>query len=130
MPRSRFSIALYLILVFASGILVGVVSHSLYATTTTASANSVNEFRKRYLEGMRTVVGANEQQIAEVTKILDDTKRMFDELAAREQPLHQQIQEEHIQKIRAILTDKQRVAYDNWRAERNRAQAAAKASKQ
>src|ERR1700679_3657803 len=77
MPRSRISIALYLILVFASGILVGVVSHRLYATTTTASANSspqsMGEFRRRYLDGMRKQVGASEAQIAEINGILEDT---------------------------------------------------------
>src|SRR5580692_858023 len=91
MPRSRISIALYLILVFASGILVGVVSHRLYATTSTASANnspqSMGEFRRRYLEGMRKQVGASEAQIVEINKILEDTKKKVDELAASEKPL-------------------------------------------
>jgi hypothetical protein len=39
MPRTRLSAAAYLILVFASGILVGIVSHRLYVTTT-ANASS------------------------------------------------------------------------------------------
>jgi len=85
MPRSRISIAIYLFLVFASGIMVGVVSYRLYATNT-ASANSprsMSEFRKRYLDGMRTKVGASEAQIVEITRTLDDTKRKFDALAAQ-----------------------------------------------
>jgi predicted secreted Zn-dependent protease len=122
MPRNRISIALYLFLVFASGILVGVVSHRLYATntaraSTTAPAN-MSEFRKRYLDGMRTRVGASEDQIKEITKTLDDTKHKYDELASQEQPLHDKVQADHIEKIKAILNDQQRVAYDNWRAER------------
>jgi hypothetical protein len=128
MPRSRISIALYLILVFASGILVGTVSHRLYATntasaSTTAPAN-MSEFRKRYLDGMRTKVGASEDQIIAITKTLDDTKRKYDELAAQEQPLHDKIQQDHIEQVKALLNDKQKVAYDNWRAERARAKAA------
>jgi len=126
MPRSRFSIALYLILVFASGILVGVVSHRLYATTS-ASANSpqnIIEFRKRYLAGMRTRVGASEQQMVEITKTLDDTERKFAQLTAQEQPLHDRIQADHVAKIEAILNPKQREAYDSWREERKRASAA------
>lgn len=127
MPRNRISIALYLFLVFASGILVGVVSHRLYATntaraSTTAPAN-MSEFRKRYLDGMRTRVGASEDQIREITRTLDETKRKFDELAAQEQPLHDKIQADHIEEVKAILNDQQRVAYDNWRAERARAAA-------
>lgn len=126
MPRSRISIALYLVLVFASGILVGIASNRLYATST-ASANSsphsISEFRKRYLDGMRTRVGANDAQIAAITKQLDETKRKYDELAAMEQPLHDKIQEDHIEAIKALLTPQQVAAYDNWRAERARIKA-------
>jgi len=127
MPRSRISIALYLFLVFGSGILVGIVSHRLYATNT-ASANAtapgtMSEYRKRYLDGMRTKVGVNEQQISDIIKTLDDTKRKFDALAAQEQPLHDKIQQDHIDQVKSLLTAPQIVAYDNWRAERERAKA-------
>lgn len=121
MPRTRVSIALYLFLVFASGILVGIVSFRLYATNTASANNtprSMSEFRKRYLDGMRTKVGASEGQIVEITRTLDETKRKFDALAAQEQPLHDKIQQEHVDAIKAILNDQQRIAYDNWRAER------------
>ena len=121
MPRTRVSIARYLFLVFASGILVGIVSFRLYATNTASANNtprSMSEFRKRYLDGMRTKVGASEGQIVEITRTLDETKRKFDALAAQEQPLHDKIQQEHVDAIKAILNDQQRIAYDNWRAER------------
>ena len=125
MPRSRLTIALYLILVFASGILVGVVSHRLYATTSTASANNspqtVTEFRRRYLEGMKKEVGASEAQLVEIGKILEDTKKKVDELAAAERPLHDKIQQDHIDQIKELLSPQQRVAYENWRAARERA---------
>ena len=127
MPRTRITIALYLVLVFASGILVGIVSNRLYATST-ASANtsprSMSEFRKRYLDGMRSKVGASEQQIREITRTLDVTKQKYDELAAQEQPLHDKIQQEHIDEVKALLNEKQIVAYDNWREERARAKQA------
>jgi len=124
MPRSRLTIAVYLFLVFASGITVGLVSFRLYAANTASANNSprsMSEFRKRYLDGMRTKVGASEQQIVAITKTLDDTKRKYDALAAEEQPLHDKIQQDHINEIRALLNDQQKVAYDNWRAERERA---------
>ena len=125
MPRSRLTIALYLILVFASGILVGVVSHRLYATTSTASANNspqtVTEFRRRYLEGMKKEVGASDAQLVEIGKILEDTKKKVDELAAAERPLHDKIQQDHIDQIKELLSPQQRIAYENWRAARERA---------
>jgi len=131
MPRTRISIALYLFFVFASGIMVGLVSYRLYAANT-ASANSpksMTEYRKRYLDGMRTKVGASEAQIAAITRELDETKRKYDALAAEEQPLHDKIQQDHINEIKALLNDQQKVAYDNWRAERERAKQQAKPNK-
>ena len=132
MPRTRISIAIYLFLVFASGIMVGLVSYRLYATNTASANNtprSMSEFRKRYLDGMRTKVGASEAQIAAITRELDETKRKYDALAAEEQPLHDKIQQEHINEIKALLNDQQKVAYDNWRAERERAKKQAQPNK-
>jgi peptidoglycan hydrolase CwlO-like protein len=133
MPRSRLTIALYLVLVFASGVLVGVVSHRLYATSSTASANNspqtVSEFRRRYVEGMRTQVGATEPQLAEISKILDDTRKKVNELAAQEKPLHDKIQQEHIDQIKELLNPQQRIAYENWRAARERAKREAEQKK-
>jgi hypothetical protein len=123
MPRTRISIALYLFLVFASGIMVGLVSYRLYSANT-ASANSpksMSEFRKRYLDGMRTKVGVSEAQIVAITRTLDETKQKYDALAAEEQPLHDKIQQDHINEVKALLNDQQKIAYDNWRAERERA---------
>jgi len=131
MPRTRISIAIYLFLVFASGITVGLVSYRLYAANT-ASANSprnMSEFRKRYLDGMRTKVGVSEAQIVAITRTLDETKRKYDALAAEEQPLHDKIQQDHINEVKALLNDQQKVAYDNWREERERAKQQAKQNK-
>jgi peptidoglycan hydrolase CwlO-like protein len=122
MPRTRLSAAAYLILVFASGILVGIVSHRLYMTAT-ASANApaprnMQEFRRRYLADMRQKVHATDAQIAEVNRILDDTKRKFDELHAQEKPLRDKIQQDQLNEIRALLDDQQREAFNRWHDER------------
>jgi hypothetical protein len=113
------------VLVFASGILVGVVSHRLYVTTSTVSATAIvpaprtmDEVRKKYLADMRAKVGVNEQQVASVNQILDDTKRKFDELHAQEKPMHDKVTQEQVEAISALLTPPQKVAYDKWREER------------
>lgn len=128
MLRSRASASFYLILVFASGILVGVFSHRLYVyVTKTASASSspqtMTEYRKRYLSEMRTRVKVNDAQVAAVVTHLDSAKKRFDDLHAQEQPLHDKIQQDLIDEIRAELSGEQRVAYDAWRAERERQRA-------
>lgn len=129
MARTRFSAALYLVLVFASGILVGAVSHRLYVTSTVAANSTIavprtmEEVRKKYLADMRAKVGLNDTQIASVNSILDDTKRKFDDLHRKEKPLRDQIQQEQVESIRALMNEDQRTAYDKWRAERARLQA-------
>ena len=131
MPRTRLSAAAYLILVFASGILVGVISHRLYMTTTASASvavapRSMEEFKRRYLADMRQKVHATDAQIAEVNRILDDTKRKFDDLHAQEKPLRDKIQQDQLSQIRALLDDQQRAAFDRWHEERVRSQKAQK----
>src|ERR1700683_984079 len=99
MPRTRFSAALYLLLVVAKGMLVGVVSCRLYMTNTAsanASPQTMAEFRKRYLGEMRDKVKVNDAQVAAVTQCLDSAKRKFDALHAQETPLHDKIQQDLI----------------------------------
>ena len=132
MLRSRWNAVIYLVIVFASGILVGVVSHRLYVTNT-ASANSaprtMDEFRKRYLGEMKDRVGANDEQLASVARILDETKKKFDVLHAEEKPRHDKIQQDQVDAIKALLNEPQKVAYDEWRAERERRRQLAMAQK-
>jgi hypothetical protein len=129
MAQTRLSASIYLVLVFASGILVGIVSHRLYVTSTVAANNTppaprtMEEVRKRYLADLRAKVGLNGTQISSVNSILDETKRKFDELHRQERPLRDKIQQEQVESIRALLNDGQRTAYEAWRAERARLQA-------
>ncbi len=130
MPRTRLSAAVYLILVFASGILVGVVSHRLYMTTTASAKEpapkSMQEFKRRYLADLRQKVHATDAQIAQVDQILDETKRKFDDLHAQEKPLRDKIQQDQLTEIRALLDDQQRAAFNQWHEERVRSQKAQK----
>lgn len=123
--RTRVSAAVYLVLVFASGILVGVVSHRLYVTSSVIATGpppprTLDEVRKKYLTDMRAKVGVDEQQVASVNQILDDTKRKFDELHAQEKPTHDKVTQEQVDAISALLTPPQKIAYDKWREERAR----------
>jgi hypothetical protein len=133
MPRNRLSAILYLILVFASGILVGVVSTHLYAVKASVPSGSaprtMAEFRSRYMAEMHQKVGVTDDQATAVSKILDDTKTKFDEIRRAERPQRDRIQQEQIDSIRALLTDAQKPAYDAWRAERQKEQQSLKQRK-
>jgi hypothetical protein len=129
MAKTRLSASIYLVLVFASGILVGIVSHRLYVTSTVAANNTpaaprtMEEMRKRYLTDLRAKVGLNDTQISSVNSILDETKRKFDDLHRQEKPLRDKIQQEQVESIRALMNDGQKTAYETWRTERARLQA-------
>ena len=128
MPKTRLSAILYLLLVFGSGILVGVASTHLYAVKASATPaatapRTLAEFRARYMSDMRArVPGVTDDQVTAVSKILDNTKKKFDDLRREERPTRDKIQQEQIDEIRAVLTDAQRPAYDTWRAERQKTQ--------
>jgi len=122
MPRTRLRAILYLILVFASGVLVGVASTRLYAVKasvpTPAAPRTMAEFTRRYTDEMRQQIGVNDQQVAAVEKILADSKKRYDDLRREQRPMRDRIQQEQVDSIRAVLTDAQKPAYEAWRAER------------
>ena len=122
MPRTRLSAILYLILVFASGVLVGVASTRLYAVKASvpapAAPRTMAEFTRRYTDEMRQRIGVNDEQVAAVDKILADSKKRYDDLRREQRPMRDRIQQEQVDSIRAVLTDAQKPAYEAWRAER------------
>jgi hypothetical protein len=128
MPKTRLSAILYLLLVFGSGILVGVASNRLYAVKASvapasAAPRTLAEFRARYMSDMRTKIpDVTDDQVTAVSKILDDTKKKFDDLRREERPTRDKIQQDQIDAIRGALTEAQRPAYDAWRAERQKTQ--------
>ncbi|HVW08270.1 MAG TPA: hypothetical protein VHC90_06790 [Bryobacteraceae bacterium] len=121
MPRTRLSAILYLILVFVSGVLVGVASTRLYAvkaSVPSAAPRTMAEFTRRYIDEMKQKIGVNDEQAAQVEKILVDTKKKYDDLRRTERPARDRIQQEQVDAIREVLTDAQKPAYESWRAER------------
>ncbi len=122
MTKTRLSATLYLLAVFASGMLVGGVSNRLYMVRS-ASANSnpprtMAQYRQTLFSELRTRVGATDVQIAEIDKVLDEAKRRLDALHAEHKPMRETIDRDRVEGIRNVLNEKQRAAYDAWRAER------------
>lgn len=122
MLRSKWSAAFYLVLVFLSGALVGGFSYRLYsAATVTAGVPSRPdpvEWRKRYMDEMRTRVHTDADQEAQINQILDDTRAAFDKIRDRERQAYQDEQNAQIAKIFELLHPDQRPLYTKLRAER------------
>ncbi|MGA3041913.1 MAG: hypothetical protein ABSF54_14090 [Bryobacteraceae bacterium] len=115
MRRSNVATLVYLLVVFASGTVVGGFANRLYMTKT-VSANpprSRAELRKQYIQDMTGRLHLNEAQVTQLQQIADATgQRMHD--------MHKTIEDEHIQKVIGILDDNQKTEYANMRAEREK----------
>jgi hypothetical protein len=120
MPKSRISAGLYLTLVFLSGALVGAFAHRLYITPAVSSAPRPDEWRKKYVEEVRTKVKLDEQQVVQLQQILDETRQRFHQMREQEKPIAQAIQNDQVTKIRAMLRPDQLGAYETLRVERER----------
>jgi hypothetical protein len=118
MRRSNLATLFYLLVVFASGTVVGGFANRLYmakSVTATVSTQppSRAEIRKQYIQDMRSRLHLTDAQITQLNVIMDATgQKMHD--------MHQSIQDEHTQKVIAILNNSQKTEYAKMRAEREK----------
>jgi len=125
-PRSRISAGLYLLVVFLSGALVGGLSYRLYSVTSVAAVAggvpkaSPEEFRRRYIEAIRTKVNLDERQVEQVNQIMDEARARFEDVRAKSRADMQSIEAQRVEKMNAILREDQKPAYATFRAEREK----------
>lgn len=120
MKRSRWTIALYVGLVFASGIVVGAFGHR-FTVVSAVSANAgrnPEEFRKRFHAEMKSRLSLTKDQIARLDAILEQTRAEFNSTRDSIEPALQKIREDQHQRILAILAPAQRAEYEKMRQER------------
>jgi rRNA maturation protein Nop10 len=129
MKRSSLLTALYLLLVFVSGAVVGGFGHRLYTmNTVSASVASVSapkkkspeELRRKYVAELQTRLGLANDQLVKLNGILDTTHARFTEERDRSKAGLKAIHDDQVSQVRSILGDSQRVEYDKWRAEREK----------
>lgn len=120
MKRSNLSATLYILLVFVSGMVVGALAHHLYAmrAVSASTVKTPEEWRRKYVEDMRDHLSLNSVQEVQLGKILDETRQRYRDLHEKSRPDMKAIQDEQIQKIRAILDDRQRAEYEKLRVQR------------
>ena len=126
----KLSVALQLLLVFASGALVGILGFRLYthqsAPTPPAETRKRPEFRQRYVDDMRKRLNLRADQVQQLSAIMDSSEHRFGDLRKRvDGEVRKQmsgdlkvIQQEQQDKIRAILDASQRASYEKILAER------------
>jgi len=122
--RSNSTVALYLLLVFGSGALVGAFGHRLYsAKTVTAGQNekrSPEALRQKYLKDYESRLKLDAGQMQKLVIILDDTKAKYKATHDTIDPQMKRIAAEQRERINAMLSEEQKVEYTKWLEERER----------
>lgn len=122
MMRSNSTLALSLILVFASGTVVGALGYRSYALSTVSAKSppkSPEDYRREYISEMHHRLGLEAAQVQKLETILDETRAKFRELRERSKPEMKMIQDNQTAEINAMLTPAQQVEYEKFRKERD-----------
>jgi hypothetical protein len=122
MTRKNIPIALYMLLVFGSGAVVGGLGYRTYNPPTARGVSaprlSPSEWRQQYIEETKVRLSLTDDQVAKLTTILDQTDERFHEVRQHENEMIRQIGEEHFERVRTILTADQIPKYEKLHAER------------
>ncbi|MBI4890323.1 MAG: hypothetical protein HY821_06835 [Acidobacteria bacterium] len=120
MKRSNLSLALSLILVFASGVAVGALGHRYFAAPAQKreARKSPEEYRRAYVGEMTTRLKLDDAQVKSLNSIMDETWKKFRELREKQMPDFKAIQDGQVAAINAMLSPQQQAEYATMRKER------------
>ncbi len=121
MKLTRGTIALYVALVFGSGVVLGAFVHRAY-TASNVSANTPSnpeEYRKQFRAEMRTRLKLTDDQAAKLDAILDETREQFRKTRETIDPEMARIRQDQQDRIHAILNEEQDIEYDEMHRERD-----------
>ena len=123
MKLTRWTVALYMGLVFLCGGVAGAFAYRLY-TVSTVSANvsrrNPEAFRKRFLAELKVRLNLSEEQLSKAGVILEETGRRFRAVRGTIEPDIKKIREEQRQQISEILNPEQRQEWVKMVEERDR----------
>jgi len=130
MPKSKLSALVSLLLVFFSGTVLGAFAHRLYMVKTVLSTGNIpapnrrpdpEEIRRRQVAEMRTRLKLDDDQLAKLNQIYDQTREQADLVHHKANDEMRAVWDAQVAKIKAILRPEQVPAYDQLRAEREAA---------
>jgi hypothetical protein len=125
----KLVVALQLLLVFASGLVVGGLAYRLYSTTRDVADSPKRppgppdrgrQFRERYLQEMRSRLNLREDQVQKLIAIMDATGRKFFEVKKRSDADMKALHENQVAQIRAMLDPPQLAEYQKMLEEREK----------
>ena len=123
MKFTRWTVALYMALVFACGGVVGAFAHRLY-TVSGVSANAAQrnpeEFRKRFMTDMKARLQLSDDQAEKLSAVMDDARARFRDVREKFEPEMQKIREDQRQRISELLSPSQQAEWQKIVEERQR----------
>jgi Spy/CpxP family protein refolding chaperone len=123
MKMTRWTVALYMALVFACGGVVGAFAHRLYSVSG-VSANmgqrNPEEFRKRFMADMKARLQLTDDQASKLSVIMDETRSRFRDARQKFEPEMQKIREDQRQRISELLSPAQQAEWQKIMDERQR----------
>ncbi|MBZ5607479.1 MAG: hypothetical protein LAP38_04420 [Acidobacteriia bacterium] len=123
MKRWSLPIALYLFVVFVSGAVVGALGYRTYnpppSSSNTVRNPNPEEWRRQYLQELRTRVNMTDDQIQKVEGMLDQTRANFRDARTKHNDAVKQIGEQYREMVRSLLTPDQVPKYEQFRQERD-----------
>ena len=121
MPKSRISAFLSLLLVFLSGAAVGALAYRLYVVNTVSAIvqkrPNPEEVRKRQVAEMREKVKLDDDQVAQLEKILDETRDAWRPIREKQDAEGRAIHDSQVAKVKALLRPDQLAPYAELQAE-------------
>jgi Spy/CpxP family protein refolding chaperone len=121
MTRKSLPIAFYLLLVFVSGSVVGALGYRTYNPPTARTVNTpapATDWRKQYMEESKARLDLTADQVTKLRAIMDDTDARFHQARERENQEIREIRDEHIARVRMLMTPEQLPKYEKLHAER------------
>ena len=123
MKLTKWTIALYMGLVFVCGGVVGGFAYRLY-TVSGVSANGFprnpEEFRKRFQAELKSRLKLNQDQLNKLDAIMENTRREYRDARQTIEPEMRKIREEQQQQISALLSPEQLAEWQKIQEERAR----------
>jgi|SRR6185437_12824750 len=123
MKLTRWTVALYMALVFVCGGVVGAFAHRLYivsGVSANVSPRNPEEFRKKFMTDLRARLGLSEDQAAKLGAILETTRMRFRTTRDSIEPELQKIRDDQKQRISELLSPSQLVEWQKIVEERQR----------
>jgi Spy/CpxP family protein refolding chaperone len=121
MTRKNLSIAFYLALVFVSGSVVGALGYRTYNPPAARGSNvppAPGDWRRQYMDESKARLNLSDEQVGKLTVIMDQTEERFHEQHEHENEMLNEIREDHIARVRNILTPEQLPKYEALHQER------------